>query len=150
MKNTPEPTPQTPRPHSWFLPDLVQIAQGAEPRPFVTLTAGGLLVTGELVDGEAWFAELAERTDSIPAGSIDPALVARLKQLLTGFAARYQHPGQGEPASGEPEHLHLRNAKVYHPSGSPIPSGEGVLWRVRLSAVEGFSLDLPPVGLEVA
>jgi hypothetical protein len=150
MKDTPPQTPQPSHPHSWFLPDLVQVAQGAEPRPAVTLTVGGLLVTGELVDGQTWFAELASRTDAIPADALDPALVSRLKQLLGGFAARYRNPGQGEPASGEPEHLHLRNARVYHPSGSPIPSGEGVLWRVRLSAVDSFSLDLPPIGMELA
>lgn len=42
------------------------------------------------------------------------------------------------PAPWKPRFIHLKDAKIYHPGLAPIPSNEGVWWRGRLSAVNGF------------
>ena len=38
-----------------------------------------------------------------------------------------------------PRYVHLRDARIFHPGGSPLPTNRGVWWRTRLEAVDGFS-----------
>jgi hypothetical protein len=140
-KDTPQPT----HPQAWFLPSLLEVARTAGLRPAVTLSVGGILIAGELVDQKTYFDELAVEIDETLTGVLTPDAAAQLKQLLARFGT-----GQPPSAAGEPDHIHLRIAKVYHPSGSPMPANGGAYWRVRLSAIDGFSLDMPPAGAQAA
>ncbi|MFP5289032.1 MAG: hypothetical protein ACLGI9_25060 [Thermoanaerobaculia bacterium] len=145
-KNAGQPEASGPGPFPWFLPSLVELSQQTGLRPVVTLSVGGLLISGELIDGKSYFEELIRETRATPAGAVDEAIRTRLLELYQSFADRYGRPGLGseQSAHAEPAHLHFRTARVYHPSGAPIPSGGGLMWRVRLDAVEGFTLGLPP------
>ena len=140
-------TQQPIHPQAWFLPSLLEISSRAGLQITVTVSVGGLLIAGEIVDSQAFFGGLATKIEEAPQDALDPATAAQLKELFARFGAG-AGPGKGEPSNaGEPDHIHLRGAKVYHPSGKPIPTAvEGAMWRVRLSAIDGFSLDLPRVG----
>lgn len=135
-----------PAPFPWFLPSLVELSQKTGLKPVVTLSVGGLLISGELIDGKSYFEELIRQTRTTPAEAVSEAIRNSLMELYQSFAARYDRPGQGpeHAAHAEPPHLHFRTARVYHPSGTPIPSGGGLMWRVRVDAVDGFTLGLPP------
>lgn len=137
-----DPTPSASR---WFLPNFMAVSSRAGLRPTVTLNVGGLLVAGELIDAATYFDELAAITNEELQGSISDEALAQLNALFGAFRAQAEQPG-GSAGSGphEPTHIHLRNARVYQPGGTPAPAAGGVAWRVRLDAVLGFSLDREP------
>lgn len=108
-------------------------------RPMVTLTVGGLLVTGELIDGETYFSEMSEAVaEELPSGPV----ASTLEALLAEFAAKVATPGSDSSAAGEPLHVHIRGARVFDPSGAALPAVGGASWRVRLTAVDAVSLNL--------
>jgi len=135
----PTDTPSPARPTSWFLQRLVEVTSEVGVRPMVTLTVGGLLVTGELIDGKTYFNEMSEAvTEELPPGSVASSLEA----LLAEFAAKRTTPGSDTSAADEPLHVHIRGARVFDPSGSAVPAVGGASWRVKLSAVDAVSLNL--------
>ncbi len=127
------------RPKAWFLPSLVEVAKASGLRPTVTLHLGGLLVTGELIDGKTYFDELVVGVDETIT---DPSVKSRLKTVLSEFGDRYNHPPPAVPPPAEPEHIHLRGAKVMDVNGACLPVAGGASWRIQLSAVQAFTLDL--------
>ena len=136
----PDPTPPASR---WFLPNFMAVTSRAGLRPTVTLNVGGLLVAGELIDVQTYFDELAAVTNEELGGVVSPEALAQLNTLFGEFRDRAERP-EGSAGSGphEPTHIHPRNARVYQPGGTPAPAAGGVAWRVRLDAVQGFSLDV--------
>lgn len=125
----------------WLLPGLVELAARTGLRPAVTITVGGFLVSGELVDARTYFEALAAQVASVPAGALDDEARQALTELLGRFAARDEGPGGGErSANAEPPHVHLLNARVFHPAGAPVPARGTLPWRVRLDAVEALTL----------
>ncbi len=131
-----------------FIPNLAATAQRVNLRTAVTLSLGGILISGELIDAKTYFDDLVAQTQEAAKGVISADAAAALTQLFQAFADRAGRPGEGDEHSegGESRQIYLRNAKVYHPSGPPIPAGAGVLWRVRLDAVDGLTLGLPAPG----
>jgi hypothetical protein len=151
---TPEDLP-TNRAHfncDWFLQTLVDMANNASKEGSIefpiTLQVGGLLVSGHLTSGRNFFEGLADDLksglDQIPgwekAGNED--IVAPFRQLGKHM---YETP---EQESTDPkdtikksiEFIHLRNARIMHPGGSPVPNNRPVWWRGRLEAVDAFFL----------
>lgn len=140
QQKSPPPRADHPR-FEWFLPSLVELAAQTGVRPVVTLTVGGFLVSGELVDGGTYFTEVAQQVESVPEAALPAAARQALAQLLGRFAAREQaHGGWENSPRAEPPHVHLLNARVFHPAGTPVPAMGSFPWRVRLDAVEGFTL----------
>ena len=118
----------------WFLQGLVVMVNGSELEIGITLTVGGLLVSGYMVSGHKYFEGFAEDFGS-------------------GFPKDIKNPGDGYKELGkiytDPEHpldsrstsfIHLKNARFYHNSGGAVPQNRGVWWRGRLTAVDGFML----------
>jgi hypothetical protein len=135
----------TPATSNWFLPNFMAVTNSVGLRPTVTLNVGGLLVSGELIDARTYFSDLAALTNEGLKDAISQGALDQLDALFAAFRDRADHPGNAaeQSASHEPTHLHLRNARVYQPGGTPAPAAGGVSWRVRLDAVDGFSLDMP-------
>ncbi|HEX8161902.1 MAG TPA: hypothetical protein VF538_08525 [Pyrinomonadaceae bacterium] len=130
----------------WFLPSLLTTARKAGQRPAVTLSVGGLLIAGELIAAQEYFEELAGQTaGNAPPGSPGAGAAAQLEALFRRFAAAASKAEEVDEhsAHAQPYFIHLRSARVYHPGGDPIPAQGGMMWRVRLGAVDGFTLGLP-------
>lgn len=142
---SPPPQPK-PDPLAWFLPSLVAITRGTDLRPTVTLSVGGLLITGELIDAAAYYADLRAQTQEGLAGASQD-LRERLQKLFKDFEYFDTQPDKGGAhfERAEPAQIYVRIAKVFHPSGEPIPVSGGYTWRVSLRAIEAFSLDLPDI-----
>lgn len=87
----------------------------------ITVTAGGMLLTGVLIAQDAYFAELAESSPLLSA--LQPATGLLGKEYAREVAAEARH------------HLHLR--------GGRAGDEEITLWRVSLEAVDAWSLRTP-------
>ena len=139
--------PEEPKPFAEFLPELVKVGKAAGFRPAVTLSIGGTLISGELIDGAEYFNELVTETSALPPNDLSPQAAAQLTALFQNFANRYTRPPADPPPQGpvEPEHIHLRNARIRLSDGSDLLAGPKGLWRVRLNAVDAATLGLLPV-----
>lgn len=143
--NTGSAQDATPAASNWFLPNFMAVTNRVGLRPTVTLNVGGLLISGELIDAQTYFSDLSTVTNEELKDVLSQDALNQLDALFEAFRERAEHPGNapGQSASHEPRHLYLRNARVYQPGGSSAPAAGGVSWRVRLDAVDGFSLDMP-------
>jgi hypothetical protein len=136
---TKDPQPVGAPREDWFLQVLVNITD--KDQEFgITLLCGGFLVSGTLVSEPKFFEGFA--TDFASAfPEADKAHVKRTMMVPGEVAKTATAEGDG-PLPG---YIHLKDAKFFHPSGTPIPGNRGVWWRGRLAEVSGFTLgDLNP------
>lgn len=121
-------------PHDWFLQSLVSMANnGVEVG--VTLQVSGLLVSGVLAGGKAYFEGFAEDFSS---GLNDPETAKSVRDSFAKYGEIYKNEGDDAPPL--PQYIHLKNARFFNTSGNPIPGNKGVWWRGRISEVAGFTL----------
>lgn len=120
-------------PHDWFLQSLVGIANdGIEFG--VTLQVSGLLVSGVLTGGKAYFEGFAEDFASGLNDSKDA------ESVRSSFAQHGEIYEKSDDAPPPPQYIHLKNARFFNTAGKPIPGNKGVWWRGRISEVAGFTL----------
>ena len=139
----------------WFLQTLVGLANSWNLIIGITLNVGGTLISGDLVSGRGYFEDFAKNfVDGFVAGvkGVDPETVSAMEGSLKKLADMYpdrtvEKKKEEEEAEEEalhttdrPTYIHLRDARIYHPAGAPIPANQGVWWRGRLEAVDGFFL----------
>ncbi|MCF8178110.1 MAG: hypothetical protein K9J74_06345 [Sulfuritalea sp.] len=123
-------------PHDWFLQSLVNMANSSSLEIGVTLQVGGLLVSGLLVGGKAYFEGFAE--DFSSAFANDPAVSESVRNSFAKYGEIYKEEEGSTPPP--PQYIHLRNTRFFNTSGNPIPENKGVWWRGRISEVGGFTL----------
>ncbi len=124
----------------WFLQSTIETVINSGVDIGVTLTVGGAIVSGILISGRKYFEELGDALSaaSQTEGDMQSVLGGAWKQ----YTAIYDRPEdapedwQAPPAG----FIHLRNAKFHGPGQPPIPTNQGVLWRGKLSSVDGFSI----------
>lgn len=134
---TDEKRDEFPRPDE-FLQTLVSIVNNAE-HPLsisITLSAGGVQVSGMLAGGAEYYADFGREFASAVPGE-DRAAIERQFAKLGDL---YRHRDEGEERMPV-EYIHVRNARLIMPGqGAPIPGDRGVWWRGRLTQVDGFFL----------
>lgn len=125
-----------------FLQSLVSIVNDESASIPITLSVGGLLISGDMIGGKAYFNEFARQfkggfrdISSETASTIEKAF-----KRLGDVYDPVQKEVQGSAPIPKPHMVHLRDAQIYLSGASPEPSEKGVLWRGRLEAVDGFSL----------
>ncbi len=125
--------------HDWFIQQLVNVATVAPLTFGVTLQVSGLLVSGYLVSGKAYFEAVGKQ---IVKGVAQNAAVAdQMRQMFATFASAYPNePGQAERPV--PQFIHLQNARFYSTDGTPVPGNEGVWWRGRISEISGIVIGI--------
>jgi hypothetical protein len=128
----------------WFLQSLVDMVNSSTSNVSfnVTLSVGGVLVSGELIGGQHYFDGFgAEFTKSFDENAAKTA-----KESFSKLGEIYRQGGSDETASGKagtsagPSYIHLKNARFSRTDGKPASSAKGVWWRGKLSAVDGFTL----------
>jgi len=143
MIDTSQPQPQSkdspvPKPDEiqsdWFLEEFVDSINGTDSELGITLTVGGILVSGVIISGHKYFQGLAASMKILtPEGQ------ENTEEYFKSFGEIYLKPK--EPNSKPPSFIHLKDAMFYQPGlGQPIPSSDGVLWRGRISEVDGFMM----------
>lgn len=123
----------------WFLADLVELAEmGIEQH--ITLTVGGAHINGNLIGGRRYFELLVEAMEEgHNLGEKD--VLDAITNMYRANQDVYAKPGEERPPMGTkpPTYIHLRDARWFEANGKTFP-GNGLMWRGRISAVEGFAL----------
>lgn len=125
----------------WFLGSIVTLLDKVDGFDFgVTLSVGGRIVAGNLISGRQYFTELglslsqaADKQTTAAAADIMRTFADNWSQL----AAVYD-PSRFEDSAPAPSFIHLKNARYI--IGSDFVPAPGMLWRGKLSSVDGFSL----------
>ena len=129
--------------HDWFIQSLVNVANVAPLSFGVTLQVSGLLVSGYLVSGKAYFEAVGQHV--IAGVSQNAALSDQMRKMFATFESAYpSDPGQTERPV--PQFVHLQNARFYSTDGTPVPSNQGVWWRGRISEISGIVIGILGVG----
>jgi hypothetical protein len=95
----------------------------------ITLNVKGAVITGTLVSAKEYFDSLSETFE-------DGSDVA---QKLSEELARAGESVE-ENQSTEAHFIHLKNTKVYCGDSKPTPSKGKIMWRGKISEVDGFFL----------
>jgi hypothetical protein len=131
-----------PRAVDGFLQSLVSIVNDESASIPITLSVGGLLVSGDLIGGKAYFNEFARQFKD-GFRDISSETAATIEESFKRLGDVYdpiRKESQRNAPMPKPHLVHLRDAQMYPSGGSLPPSEKGVLWRGRLEAVDGFSL----------
>jgi hypothetical protein len=117
----------------WLLQWFVRVASQANLEVGITLSVRGHLVSGLLISPQAYFTLLAEQFAKpfADAGSSD---AESIRALVRGFDETTSN--EDDPAA---QYIHVRDARVYTGHAGPF-SPDGMLWRGKVAAVDGFSL----------
>lgn len=134
ITSSPSSTPQLNS--DWFLRFLVDMCNNSETFISITLNVGGVLVSGELAGGEKYFAGF---TKDLKAAGLPIEFADLFNEFGDIYKTQSEQKEQGE-STPPPEYIHLKNARIFHPGGGPIPGNRGVWWRGRLEAIDGFIL----------
>lgn len=128
----------------FFLAQLVRWANQWGIEQGVTLAVGGAVVSGDLIGGKQYFEELADTiTATVTPADGQNEIKTTIAAFYKQYAALYEKPeGAQDDWSPPPTFIHLRNARWVYPDRL-IPGNRGVLWRGKLSAVDGFCLGRP-------
>jgi hypothetical protein len=117
----------------WLLQWFVRVAEEADLEVGITLSVRGQLVSGLLISPQSYFRQLAEQFAKPfeDAGSAD---AEGIRALVRGFD---EPPGKEDAPAAQ--YIHVRNARVYT-GVEQSTSTQGILWRGKIAAVDGFSL----------
>ena len=120
----------------WFLQNLVGTINRSDIEVGLTLNVGGSLVTGTAISGKKYFNEFA----AIYSGAfpLDQETKDKVRVSIEQFANIYIEEAEKPPAL-PPNFIHMRNVHTIH-GVNFLPTEQGVLWRGRVSSVDGFSL----------
>lgn len=117
---------------------LITMKEAATTPCHLTLNVGGCLISGYLISYD-------EYLEAFMFGHLKQGFDDAREQLKA--QGKLEEDNEKEESSKPPRRfIHLKDARFFHPGGVPIPANEGVLWRGKLSAVDGFLYGL----LEVA
>jgi len=93
-----------------------------------------------MISGKKYFEELS---DLMAQNSKAPGDVqAALSEAWKSYSVIYEKP-EDAPDDWQPPrvaYIHLRDARYFAPGQSPVPTNTGVLWRGKLTEVDGFSI----------
>lgn len=126
--------------NDWFLQSTIENIVSHGVYIGVTLTVKGIIVSGMLISGKKYFEELSK--DMKAASRQEDDMSDTLAKSWQQYTAIYEKP-EGASDDWQPlpvGYIHLLNARFYAPGQSPIPTNQGILWRGKLSSVDGFSI----------
>jgi hypothetical protein len=125
--------------HDWFIQSLVNVANVAPLSFGVTLQVSGLLVSGYLVSGKAYFEAIGQQV--VKGYAQNAALADQMRKMFATFESAYPNdPTQTDRPV--PQFVHLQNARFYSTDGTPVPSDAGVWWRGRISEISGIVIGI--------
>ncbi|WP_043930208.1 gas vesicle accessory protein GvpU [Bacillus sp. EB01] len=93
----------------------------------ITLNVKGAVITGTIISAKEYFESLSETVED---GS---DVAEKLSEMLSNAAESV-----GSESQAEASYIHLKNANVYVGDSKPTPSKGDILWRGKLSEIDGF------------
>ena len=129
-----KPTPA--ETYDWFLQALVNMANRSSLEVEVTLQRSGFLISGLLVNGQAYVEGLAKDFSIAPSNG--PEVYEQVRNRFSKFGENLDLEEGDETLL--PQYIHLKNARFFNVSGTSISEDRAVWWRGRISEVCGFML----------
>ncbi|MEL7074909.1 MAG: gas vesicle accessory protein GvpU [Cyanobacteria bacterium J06629_2] len=102
----------------------------------VTLNVKGLIISGELISREKYFKGIIQETERANG---DSEMIKIVTDTFTTMDKIIKDKLSEKEKKPFPNYIHLKNARFF-PGGNCTPNNKGVLWRGRLSEVDGFSI----------
>ena len=124
----------------WFLQSIIETVIAAGVEIGVTLTVGGTIISGILINGKNYFVELGALLEA--SSKSDGDMQSVLGSSWRKYTAIYEKPDdadenwQPSPAA----YIHLKSAYFHAPGQSRMPTNAGLLWRGKLSSIDGFAI----------
>ena len=115
-----------------YLQGLLALAEDGTKVP-VTLSIGGLLVTGHLISTQ----EYGEGGERVLFEAVEASEEGREERDAGKEAFLLRRQIYEDIEEGD-KYVHLQNARFYAPSGQPWMQPEGFLWHGKAAAVDGF------------
>lgn len=123
----------------WLLQQVVDYANKFNMETSVTLQAGGVLVSGKIISGPKYLDKIAEAFgDALSKNPGFEEAGQNVKDLFKLYKKDYDEP-EGNAPRNPPSFIHLENARFLISEGMVPTSGDGVLWRGRISEITGFT-----------
>ena len=121
----------------WLLARLVNFAE-LDLSISVTLTVGGLIISGNVISGRKYFEAVASKMKSANlTGDTDPSIPENLEKLFLSFREVYPKPSSEGPPI-KPAFIHLGDARVVMGGGQVVGGGD-LFWRIKLASVDSCS-----------
>ncbi len=122
-------------PKDWFLQFLVNMANKNQFELDLTLTVGGMLVSGTLVGVREYFDVLG----AYFAGPFETVRnSATIKETFKKIGGQCSCVSPSEKTE-TPSFIHLKDARFYDAQGKATTENQGVWWRGRISEIQGFA-----------
>ena len=118
-----------------LLQALVSVPERTSLEIGITLSSGGLLITGFIISQETYFNTLVDGISKTKADE-------RMKELLQDFLSQLKDPIIESTADTSifPRFIHLRDVKIYPSEGRGMPTLGHTIWRGDINKINGFSL----------
>jgi len=120
-------------PADFFLELILAMAEDGKEVP-ITLNVKGLVISGLVISAGAY-------NQSFGKGSFKETVLKLKESGQLDFLDSEPEP----PKSEVYEYIHLKNAKIYASGQQPIPA-DGMLWRGRISSIDGYADGMLGVG----
>ena len=130
---------QLPDDVDWLLVSLIETYAADMVHIGVTLTVGGSVVSGTLISGRTYFAEVHDflKSKSAEEGDLFAEIAADFGSMGPDIYDKPKDaPEDWQPTP--PTYIHLKEARFHAPGGSAIPQKTGFLWRGKLASVDAF------------
>lgn len=119
----------------------------------VILNIGGFLVTGFVISGQEYFEQFSEEVAAGLPDAFGEEAQGKIVESFGRLGEIYVSDKEQTVADATLEQynfVHMRDVQFVHNDGPPIPPEPGMLWRCKLSAVDGFTLGLLRASLDEA
>ena len=123
------------------LAEIISIVNRSDAEFAITLTVGGMLISGLLTGGKRYHEEFAEQMLK-GMGDLESETSETIRKFFRSFGAIYERPEGDQTPELLTTFVHLRDARFFVPGAAPVPSNGGVLWRGRLVRVDGYHLGI--------
>ena len=100
----------------------------------ITLTVGGTLISGDIISGSQYFDKLSKQFHDGYKLENNTKADETFKLMFNSFKKTNEIKEELEI-----NHIHLDNIRIYQSSNQPIPNHDGVLWRGKVSDIQGFT-----------
>ena len=122
-----------------FLQFLVNIVNNStcEFEIRITLQVSGMLVSGHLVNSQAFFNSFGNKFTS---AFEDSTHAETIRKSFSEFSVITREGSEQQAHDAQPQYIHIKNGHFFNTAGKPIPRNKGVWWRGRICEVGGFFL----------
>lgn len=121
--------------NDWFLQNLVSVINAGNLQMGITLNVKGLIISGKLISGKEYFNIFAKNLSGAIVGD---EWKEKIEKTISNYGNIYDE--KDSKTLDYPSYIHLKDTGFWYTGQNPTPKGKNVLWRGRISEVDGWIL----------